>query len=496
VGNSTFDPAHSDARKHAASGFVFTGIGQMTRVITQFLSVIFMARLLNPSDFGLVAKVTPIYLFAYLFHDLGLSQATIQKPEISNAQVNAFFWINSTLGATIALIIVAFSPLIGWFYHDRRAAILSIGMAFLIFIAGVGNQHGAIMQRRMVFRDQAIIVALGSISSLLASILWGFFFHNYWALFIGLAVGTIVPAIGVWTFEKWRPSVPEAVSGIANMLQYGLGITGGNLINFVVSNLNNVAMGRVFGDTLLGIYDRSARLLSMPIQQLTFPITTVILPILYRLHDNEDEYRATFLRAVASLTFAVAPGVLWVVVSSDAVITIFLGPKWIQAAPVFALLSFGSLPQLVNSCANWLIVTQGRSNDYARWGLFFGLLSVISLFIGLRFGIVGVAISASVVHLLSAPFYWWYACRHGPVSLSQVWTALVPLIVAAAITAPVLVGLRHYWPFASLVGLLISGSIVSYVVNLAIISIFPAGRSAIVKDFAFGRYVLRGLVKR
>lgn len=490
-----FDPLHNDIKRHASSGFIFSALAQGTKLLTQFLSVIIMARILKPADFGLVAEVAPLYAFASMFHDLGLSQATIQKPNLTGDQVNAFFWINSGAGLLIAVCLCVCSPVVGWFYHDPRTVSLTIAMALLIGVGGFSNQHGALMQRRMAFRDQAIINMSGAVAGLMVSVLWGMLFNNYWALYAGMAVGTLLPALGVWISVKWRPGYPRLAAEMKEMLRYGMGIAGGNFLGFIVNNVSGVVIGRVLGGEPLGFYDRAARLLSSPLQQLIFPISGVVVPILYRLENDADKYRRTFLRTVGTISLTVLPGILWVIVASDIAVATLLGRKWQEAAPVFSILSFAALPQFINSAANWLILTQGRSKDYARWSLVSGIFSLIGLFAGLSFGILGIAIASAVVQILRTPLYWRVACRTGPVRAKQVVLTLVPHLAGGATAVPVLIALRYAWASSYPLALLIVGTCASYAVVLTVVMMFPAGREAIKRDIGFAKFMLRQALK-
>ena len=443
--SSIFDPPHKDLKKHAASGFVFSGLAQASKLLTQFISVVVMARLLEPSDFGLVAMVSPVYAFAVLFHDLGLSQATMQRPQLTSSQVNSFFWINVGVGMIVCSTLIAFSPVVGWFYGDPRTVALTIAMALLVFIGGLGNQHGAIMTRRMQFRAQAISGIISAIVGLAAAIGWGYFWGGYWALYVGMAVTTVLQMIGVWVCVKWRPGWPALADETFEMLKYGLGITSANLTTFVVQSANSVVVGRVLGERPLGLYDRASRLLSLPLQQMIYPISGVVVPILYRLHDDDARYRGTFLRTIGSITLAISPGVIWAIVLADLLVPTLLGAKWQETTPLFAALSLAALPQLINGSANWLFVTQGRSGDLMRWSFFSGVVSMAALLIGIFFGIVGVAVASVVSQFLRTPFLWWYACRTGPVRLSSVMYTLMPQAAGCVAACVALEALRHVW---------------------------------------------------
>lgn len=480
-----FDPPLNNVGRSAAIGVASTGFSQLIKIATQFLSVIILARLLPPSDFGVIAKVTPIYNFALLFHDIGLSQATIQKRGLRHEEVNTFFWINVAIGSAITLTLVATSPLVGSFYHDPRAIGLTAAMACLIFVNGLGNQHGALMTRRLAFRSQTICSIVGAITSLVAGVSFAVYFRSYWALYISLLVGTVVPTALAWAVEKWRPTAPRIAKDTMAMIKYGAGITGGNFVNFIVSNTASVAIGRTLGDKPLGLYDRSSRLLSAPLQQVIWPLSGVVIPILYRLHDDDNRYRAVFLRALECILLALTAGVIWVAIASKGVVALALGSNWLQASPVFAALSIAALPQLVNGCANWLIMTQGRSRDYAYWGLIGGAITLSTLFIGLRYGIIGVAVAAVAAEIIRTPIYWWFACSRGPVRANDVFKTLLPYIFAAAPAAVATLTVQNLLAHLPLILILIAGLATSHVVFLTSLAAFPKSRATLVRELRF-----------
>jgi polysaccharide transporter, PST family len=488
--DAQFDPSHTDVKSHAASGFVFSGLAQATQFLTQFVSVIVMARLLDPSDFGLVAMVTPVYSFAVMTHDLGLTQATIQRPQLTSAQINSSFWVNAGISAVVCLSLIALSPAIGWFYHDPRTVPLAAAMALVVFFGSFGDQHGAIMVRRMQFRAQAIINVTSALSALAGTIAWGYLFGGYWSLYAGMMLTTIVPMIGVWLCVNWRPGLPALVAETREILRFGLGITTASFSHFVVQNTTSIAVGRVLGDRPLGLYDRAGRLTWSPLQRLTFSISGVIVPILYRLHDDGDRYRCTFLRAVGSISLMVSPGVIWAIVFAHRLVPVLLGGKWTEATPLFAALSFAALPQLINGSANWLFVTQGRSGQLARWSLWSGGMSLASMAAGLPYGIVGVAVASVIVTLVGTPIIWIYACRSGPVKVKHVAHTLAPQATGCLAAALVLLILDRSGIF-SLWILLIVGAALSYVTAIAIVAAFPTGRDAIKRDLDFAKYLVK-----
>lgn len=481
---------YSDIKSHAARGFKYSFLSQGIKIVVQFLTVVVMAKLLTPEDFGLIAKVTPVYALALLFNDLGLSQATIQKPSLQNDQINTFFWINVFFGLFVTLVLIAASPLVAIFYSDPRTIGLTIAFAILVFVASLGNQHGALMLRRMDFRAQGLINSTGAISAMVVAILTGLFYPSYWALFAGMAAGCLVPTAGAWLSVNWRPSFPKIAAETREMLRYGLGITSANLVDFFVTNFTNVITGWKLGDRQLGIYDRSNKLLYSPLQQILLPISSVVLPVLYRLHDNNEKYKVIFLRALSALTLLIVPGVIWLTIISDHVIEAFLGPKWLEASPVFAVLSLAAIPQIINSTATWLLITQGRSKDYARLSTISGIISIIAVIVGLQFGIFGVAVAITFVQLLKMPIYWTVACNTGPVHLLDVIQFMRPHLLGLVTTIPLMFGFIEIGITSNSLILTFLGFIVAYIIFFIMMLVTQAGRKLLSNELDFIMFVL------
>ncbi|MFY9288211.1 MAG: lipopolysaccharide biosynthesis protein [Alphaproteobacteria bacterium] len=490
-----FDPPHQDIKSHAASGFAFTGTTQVIRILTQFFSVIILARLLEPADFGIMAMAVPIYSFAQMFNNLGINQSTIQTPKVTSKQLNSFFWVNVTFGVLVCLVLAIASPAVGWFYKDSRTTHLTIALAVLVALGGFGSLHGAIMVRKMQFRSNAILNITSMIVALIVSIIWAYIWGGYWALYAGLAVGSLISTVGVWYYVRWRPGKPAWAPETPEMMRSGLHVSAAHFLSFLAGSLNNIVIGRVLGEHPLGLYDRASKLVAAPLQQMINPISSTVGPILYRLHDNNERFRSTFLRTVNSITLAIMPGVVWVIALPDILIETLMGSKWSEATPIFVALSFAALPQLINSSVWWLFTAQGRTLDYLRWGIFDSVVTILALIVGLPFGVVGVAQAWAISQLLRSPLYWWYGCREGAVKLKDVVKTVTPQIVGGIIAYILIKELRY----ASSLGpwsLLIGGCILSYTISIVTVACFPDGRGAIAKDYDFIKYMMQKIFKR
>ena len=494
MSTSDFEAPQRELKAHAASGFVFSSAAQITRLITQFLTLFITARLLGPTDFGLIAMVYPIYGFALIFQNLGINQAIIQRPTITHEQLNSFFWINVGLGAGICLILTALSPLVAVFYHESRVTGLTVAMAVLVFIGGLGNIHGALMVRRLQFRLQTSLNIAAAIASLVATVVLAIVFKSVWALYSGLLVSTLLTFLGSWVLVQWRPSGPKLASDTPELMRFGLGVAVANLANIAATSVTSAVIGHNFGARITGLYDRASRLVSSPLQQIAAPVNQVTGPILYRLHDDEPRYVRTFLRMSALLVFILVPFITWTVAMPDTIIRVLMGRRWLEATPLFVALSLMVLPQFINGVVGWIFVTQGRPGDNARWGAFNASVTIVTVLASAPFGVLAVAVSLACSEFIRLPLITLYACRIGPVKIHHVAGILFPRLLGG-LAAYVCLSLLHMSGLNAIL-MLPLGLAISYAIGAAVVGLFPAGRQSLIADAGFVLFTGRQIWER
>jgi polysaccharide transporter, PST family len=479
VSNAAYDGPADGLRRRAVKGAFVTSLAQLAKVIVQFGSVIVLSRLLSPADFGLLAMVAPVYGLALIFQDMGLGHATVQSAQVTPAQSNALFWLNVAAAVGLAVPLIVAAPMVGSFYADERAAGLTRGFAALIVIGALGAQHSALLTRGMRFRFLAALDTLSVLAGFLGGVALAVAFHNYWALFASYAISASVNVVGAWIGTGFVPGLPRWEASARQMVRLGAGFTSFNLFNFIVRNLDNVLIGRVWGDAALGLYDRAYRFLLFPLIQINAPLARVMLPTLARLRTDEPRYRSAYLQAVNQLLLVTQPGTVFAIATADIFIPILLGEKWRAAAPIFQWMGLAALLQPISGAANWLFISQQQSKAFAWFGAFNAAISTVAFCAGLPWGPIGVAAAYSLAQaLLRCPVMWWMATRTGPVRLVDLYgvAAMHAFASAASFTAIILVrrtitldGIPAVTFFLCL----------SYATALLVLALIPSGRTAL-----------------
>ena len=401
------------------------------------------ARLLAPADFGLVAMASPVLAFVSLFADFGLTQATVQRPNISHSQLSLIFWVNCLLSVALAFLTIAVAPLVAEFYHDKRVGPVVMALGATFIISGCYTQHLALLNRRLAFIKLAVIDLISFAAGALVGLTSAFEGLSYWAIVLNQLTSGCVSLLLAWTLTRWIPSCPRATADARSLLGFGGNITTFNIVNYFARNLDNVLIGRVVGGVELGFYDRAYKLLLLPLSQITGPFGKVATPLLGRLSTEPGPYRRAYMRMLETICMLTYPGVAFALVSSHDLINVVLGPKWDGVAPIFSVLAIGAFFAPISNSTGWLFITQDRTAEMRNWGVLSSLLFVMSFIVGLHWGVLGVASCYIAVGALQGPMVWWAATRRGPVDLRSLLGGLAPYGVALMVTVPLEWSLRH-----------------------------------------------------
>jgi O-antigen/teichoic acid export membrane protein len=404
-----------------ASGLVTTA-AQGAKFFLNLAYIMVLARLLVPQAFGLVAMVTTVMGFLRIFQDAGLSTATVQRQEITHAQVSNLFWVNVAVGGIITLLVAASAPAVAWFYREPRLVGITLVLSITFLLASSTVQHIALLNRQMRFKVLAMIDVVSMLTGYLTGIGMALWRYGYWALVGANVMQVTIKLVLTWTSSRWRPRLPSRHAQTWHLLSFGANITAGSLMYSLARGADSLLIGRFFGAGAVGLYSRASILLMRPLQQFTTPINAVLVPALARIQDQHDRYRRTFLQvfeAIALMSFLFT-GLLLAL--ARPITLAVLGPKWEPAAVIFAGFTIAALAYPLTTASTWLFASQGRGKDWVLTSSIVSGVTLCSFLVGLPFGPAGVAISYSAACvLIELPFVYYIAGRRGPVSRKDLW---------------------------------------------------------------------------
>lgn len=445
------DQAHiqKDLKKKAIRGASITIASRLAEHAIHMISVIILARLLTPKDFGLVAMVASVASIFNVFRDLGLSDATIRAPQLDHKLVSTLFWVNSLFGIGVALLFIIFSPFIALFFKEQELIKIAVFFSLSFIFIGLAIQHLALLKRKMEFSKIAVLSLASSVVSVIVAIAFASLGLGYMAIVARQVVLSLCLAIGAWLFCSWKPGKPSAHAEVRPMIKFGANIVGFYVMNYFALSLDKTLIGWRNGARMLGFYDRAYQLSGLPIETLALPVQGVAVTTLSKLVNEPNKFRQYYLNALSILAFVGMPlSAFFAVVSKD-VVLLLLGPQWAVTSDIFFILSLGIGVHILYATHGWLHISLGRTDRWLKWGLVATPIIIFSYVLGLRWGISGVAIfrTASFMILLLPGL--WYAGK--PINLktssilSEIWRYALCAFISGVLCASFIIpSLAHY----------------------------------------------------
>jgi O-antigen/teichoic acid export membrane protein len=424
----------SGLRRSAVRGAGAAIVGSAGNFILQLGSVVILARLLTPSDFGIVTMVTTFSLLLRSFGLNGFTELIMQREEITDSLASNLFWINLGIGAILTLAFASSGRLLALFYHSHDVVQVTRGMSLTIVIGCLGYIHLGLLQRAMQFRTTAVINFVGAVLQYVVSIGLALAGWHYWALVWGSVVQTAVVALGALWVCRWLPSLPRHAAGTGSGFKFALNVYSHFAFSYLTRNTDNLLVGWRFGAQSLGFYKKAYDLFVMPETQLLAPLSAVVVSTLSRVNKDREQFQRYFLRAISVLALlGMGVGADLALVGKD-IIRFLLGPGWEEAGRIFSLFGPGIGVMLLYNTHGWVHLSIGRPERWFRWGLMEFLCTVSMFFLTLHWGPSGVAFAWTASYfLLMFPGFWYAGKPIGlgimPV-LAVIWKFFAASVVA------------------------------------------------------------------
>jgi PST family polysaccharide transporter len=464
----------------AARGGAVAITSQGLKFIVTLAATSVMARLLTPQDYGLIGMVAVVTGFVSMYKDLGLAAATIQKPEITSEQISTLFWVNLFLSLAITVITSAIAPVVAWFYGEPRLTWITIVTSFGFLISGLAVQHEALLRRQMRYLPLAAIGLVSVIAGYVVGIFLAWRGFSYWALVASQLAVAFTSTILIVAVCHWIPGLPRRDTGVRSMIKFGGHLTGFTTINYFSRNLDNMLIGRFWGAQQLGLYSRAYQLMSLPMDQINEPLTSVAVPSLSRLTDSPESYRRAYLRMLEKVALLTMPCVALMIVTADWIVNIILGSQWGGATKIFIVLGATAILQPIANTTGWLLISQGRTNHMLQWGLISGPIIMGSIVVGLPWGALGVAASYAITRIFIVdPLLYWFVGRTGPVRTIDFYKTIAPIVIASG---SALLAAAVFRRFNSLNSATLSVAICFIMiptVTFLVLALIPSGRRAL-----------------
>ena len=412
-------------------GAAWTMLAVVTMQVSRIAVAIVLARLLTPHEYGLAAMALVFASLVFLFSDLSLGVALVQRKRITEADRSTVFWMSFTIGWLFTIGGLALSGPVAAFYGEPEVQPLFAVLSLSFILTSMQVTQASLLQREMRFRELTIRRTVSIIVGGVAGIVIAALGYGAWALVGQQVAVSLVSTTLLWTLSSWRPTWTFSTTSLRDLGGFSLNLFGARLVNFFNRNVDSLLIGRVLGSSPLGLYSVAYNIVLMPLYRLVNPIQDVLFPAYSRLQDEPKWLAGAWLR-VMELTGAVLfPAIIGLIIVAPDFVPVVLGDQWREAVPVIQVLALVGLLQGMGVAGSRILEALGQPGTIFRVTVLELVVLVPAVVVGLRWGVIGVAVAWAVVTIPIALVFAWLTTRALGLPLTRLFVALSGVTQAA-----------------------------------------------------------------
>jgi PST family polysaccharide transporter len=331
--------------------------------IYRFVVSLFIARILDPKDFGIMGIASIIIFYSNSLSDFGFSRAMIQKKNLNLGDYNSFFIVNFTISIILASLTIFWSKNLSIFFKAPELEDVLKLMSTLFLITSFSIVPETILKRELNFKVATAIETLRGFLMITGAIVLALVGYGYWSLVYSSIFAHIVGMVIFLYKVKWLPSISYDHSFIKSIFNFSKWNFILMQINVLTRHVDKIIIGRVLGPFVLGLYDRAFIIASMPMDSFSHRIGAVIFSNFARLQDNNEKIESNFLKAIIVNSLVCFPIFFGLFEIAPQFVMIVLGEKW---SPMINSLKILLVAFSINSVSNIYSVLNVAAGNYKK----------------------------------------------------------------------------------------------------------------------------------
>ena len=429
--NGTGSPSGSESSARQLSrktmraavwNYLSFGLGKLSVIVT----ITVLARLLGPDEFGVVGYAALAIAYLSVLQDLGFSAALIQRRSDVEEASDTVFTSNVLVGMMLTALVYVMAPYIAVFFHEPRVELLMRVLGISFTLEALGSTHLALLRRELDFRRKLIPDLGRSLVKGVVSIGLALLGYGVWALVFGQLAGVMSSVVLSWLSHPWRPRLRINAALVRSMLTFGVPFMIVNVQSVIGANLDYTLVGRMLGDTALGLYTMAYKIPELAISSIWNVLAQVLFPAYSSVQHDRYLLAKGFLATIRYLQIVIMPLALTITILADPLVRVLLGSDWLEAIPVFRLIAVACLIHSIGTNVGDVYKAIGRPGILSKLGVVNIAVLAICLVIGVRYGLIGVAVGQIIAAVQVMLLRLYFATRVLDVSMRDIWQQIRP----------------------------------------------------------------------
>ena len=390
-------------RDAAVEGVKWSAIQNWASRGLSTLLFIFLARLLRPEDFGLVALSSVFIALLTIFQEQGLSRTLIQRDELAEDEVDTAFWFGLGAGGVLTILLLFLAPLAGQAFGEPRLTPILRWLSLSFILGGLNSTQAALLYRHLRFKPLAVRSLLATLLSGVLAVGLALNGAGVWALVAQSLAKPAISCVVLWTASDWRPRFRFSRRHLRMLTSFSANILALDLLSFVNRRSDDLLIGAVLGPVALGYYTVAYRLLLTMTDVFTSTVSVVSLPIFSRMQRDLPRLLRAFYAATRMTSALAVPAFVGVAVTAPDIVPVLFGEQWARSIPVMQILTVIGILHSVAFFNRSVMIAVGQPGHALRIALLNAVLNVAFFAVAVRWGIFAVALAYVLRGWLLAP---------------------------------------------------------------------------------------------
>lgn len=385
-----------DLKNKTVKGVSWSFVEQILTRGVNFVIGIILARLLSPTDYGLIGMISVFIAVSQIFIDGGLSTALIRQKQPSEKDCATVFYINLVLSVLFYFILYFAAAPIADFYDQPILKPFLRVISLTLIISSFGSVQNTLLTIRVDFKTKTLISIATAIISGIAGIYYAYKGYGVWALAAQSIAATIVCTLLLIILVRWLPRARFSKESFRRLFSFSSKLLVSNLIRALFENAYNIVIGKKFSAASLGQYSRASQFPGVANATLTSALNRVAFPILSQIQDDDERLISVYEKYVQLFCFVIFPILLWLCGCARPFILVLLTDKWLECVPLMQILCFSLLTYGVTNINLNLFYVKGRSDLALRLEIIKKAIAIVILFGSMFFGLIAMCLGQVV----------------------------------------------------------------------------------------------------
>lgn len=414
---------------HAISGFVWSFLQQFSVQLITFSVQLILARILQPSEFGLIGMLTVFIGIGTALFEGGMTSSLIRVSTVDTTDYSTVFFFNLGVSVLIYLLFFLTAPYIALFYRQPMltdiARVYGLSFVFLAF----GTVQNTILTKEMKFKKQALVTFPALLIGSVVGVILAKNEYGVWSLVYSMLITNLLTSVFLWFSSDWRPKFIFDVDKFKLHFHFGYKMTISSLLDTIFINIYQIIIGRFYNPVLVGYYTRANSLMMLPVGNVSAALNKVVFPLFAKVQHDIPSLKAAYKKIMLVVLFVITPIIVLMALLANQLVVFLFTEKWLPIVPIFQIICFSGVLYPLHLYNLMILQVKGRSDLFLKLEVFKKVLLVLIIAISIFYGFTSLLIGYVIASILALFINTYYAGSMIDYTMKQQLLDILPIFV-------------------------------------------------------------------